>query len=124
MLLNSEPQRPVQRQFGDHLKCMRGRRSGRDEGDNKIGGSKREHPKAVCLLEVMSEKAMANTQFDFIALTGYAERRVSRPRYIRADDPTNFDQPTGPICTAFHWRPRAFGALAQLQLAEAPAVIS
>ena len=81
MLLNSEPKRPVQRQLGNHFKRVSDRRCGRDEGDNEIGGSKREHPKAVCLLEVMSKKAMANTQFDFIALTGYAERRASRPRY-------------------------------------------
>ena len=43
MLLNSEPQRPVQRQFGNHLKRMRYRRSGRDEGYNEIGGSEPEH---------------------------------------------------------------------------------
>jgi hypothetical protein len=63
---------------------------------------------------------VGNTQFDFIALTGHAERQA----YIRADDPMNFDQPAGPICTAFHWRPRAFGVLAHLQLAEERNVIS
>jgi hypothetical protein len=59
MLLNTEPQRPVQRQLANHLKRMRDRRSGRDEGDNKIGGSEREHPKAVCQLEVKSKKRWA-----------------------------------------------------------------
>ena len=82
MLLNSEPQRPVQRQFGDHFKRMRDRRRGRDESYNEIGGSEREHQKRVSAGNE-ANKSTAVIQFDFAALTGHAERPVTLPRCPR-----------------------------------------
>jgi hypothetical protein len=55
------------------------RRCGRDESDNGIGGSEREHLKRSVGWR-RSNQAIAGTQFDFATLTGYAERPASLTR--------------------------------------------